>query len=456
MKKISIILAALAACFSVSCTKEAPTTEPQDPSAPAGMKKVTITASIDASETKTSYDADGKFSWTEGDQISVLGSDGCFYTFTTKETAASTSFFGYLPADVTLETYALYPADDGHTYDVNEYYPYGFNILGYKDLTLTNSADLPLHAESADGENFPFKNMSGGFKFTIDNIDDIFNTVDVTISTASLKISGVFPVRKSSSHAGYITYGSATEEVGEKEFKRKLKVIDNTVQIYLPYSPGMNLWGDTTIEVVGYDDNGDSSVLLSKSADFGSITHSRGTIYPVASISAPDYFPPVDWTKVDWTADNVASYVQEDWMYSSYPEYSDIKELKAFADEYYLYARVTPTKVVNQIRFFLADKGDTKSGDLWMWENTGYTTFYKSDRATVTDNLFSLSYKGAAVELKTETVDESLVWNMAIPRSAGEWTASSGSVYVGFITYGDGFEAPIPKVFGEMLEVTLP
>ena len=63
MKKITVILAALAAAFAVSCTKETPEAQlPQDQDAPAGMKQVTITASIEGADTKTSYDAAGKFS----------------------------------------------------------------------------------------------------------------------------------------------------------------------------------------------------------------------------------------------------------------------------------------------------------------------------------------------------------------------------------------------------------
>ena len=98
MKKITVILAALAAAFAVSCTKETPETQlPQDQNAPAGMKQVTITASIEGADTKTSYDAEGKFSWTKGDKIAIKGSDNQFYTFTTTENAASATFTGYMP-----------------------------------------------------------------------------------------------------------------------------------------------------------------------------------------------------------------------------------------------------------------------------------------------------------------------------------------------------------------------
>lgn len=157
-----------------------------------------------------------------------------------------------------------------------------------------------------------------------------------------------------------------------------------------------------------------------------------------------------------WASDAVVSYVLEDWMYTSYPAYSDIKEIKAVADADYVYVRLTPTKVSTEIRFYFANEGENMSGDLWMWENTAYGTFYKSSRATVTDNNFNLVYGTEAVTLNTEVEGESVVWNLAIPRNGGEYTKNAGFVYLGFMTYGEGYEAPIPKVWGEMLKVTLP
>ena len=109
MKRFAFIFAAFAACFAVSCNKEMPESV-TTPTVQDGFKTVTITADIADADTKTSYDADGKFSWTKGDQISVLASDDNFYTFTATETAATSTFTGQIPEDVTLGQYALYPA----------------------------------------------------------------------------------------------------------------------------------------------------------------------------------------------------------------------------------------------------------------------------------------------------------------------------------------------------------
>ena len=91
-----------------------------------------------------------------------------------------------------------------------------------------------------------------------------------------------------------------------------------------------------------------------------------------------------------------------------------------------------------------------------MWENTLYGTFYKSPRATISDNMFTLYYND--FEVFMDYSDSK--WNMAFPRVAGEYTASSGYVYIGIMTYGTvdeaAYEAPAPKVFSEMIKVALP
>ena len=92
MKRFAFIFAAFAACFAVSCNKEMPESV-TTPTVQDGFKTVTITANIADADTKTSYDADGKFSWTKGDQISVLASDEQVYTFTATETGASSAYF---------------------------------------------------------------------------------------------------------------------------------------------------------------------------------------------------------------------------------------------------------------------------------------------------------------------------------------------------------------------------
>ena len=163
----------------------------------------------------------------------------------------------------------------------------------------------------------------------------------------------------------------------------------------------------------------------------------------------------------DWNAETVATYVLDEFMYESYPQYCALTELKAFADETNIYARLktTTTSGAAKVRFCTADTGEG-SQSVWYWEKSTYATAtYKSDKASINSDFnFSLSYNGTAVGLETVVDGTDVYWYMTIPRSAHDHTKSAGSVNIGFLTYDaagaeNGF---MPKVWGEMLKVTLP
>lgn len=450
MKKFAYVIAVLAAAFAVSCTKETPLETPNtDAPAEVGMKEVTITASIDP-ETKTSYDADGKFSWTAGDQISIKGSDNVFYTFTASESAASSTFTGMIPEGISLQKHALYPANELNAQNGDG--SYAFCLPEYKDLTGCSSAEIPMSSYVSSGV-YNFKHMTGAALLTFNNIPDQFVSVEITVKANSVRLSGIL---KLWSGAPFSWSAATAQNDSEKTFTRKVSVNNNQAELYLPYRG--EFWDNCTINIVGFDAEGNTGVLLKDKTMKGSSenVYNPGLVIPYAALELPTYVPSVDWSKVDWTAENVVSWTQEDWMYSSYPQYSDIKEMKAYADENFVYVQVLPTKNPNEIRFFFANEGTNKSGDLWMWENTLYGTFYKSPRATISDNMFTLYYND--FEVFMDYSDSK--WNMAFPRVAGEYTASSGYVYIGIMTYGTvdeaAYEAPAPKVFSEMIKVALP
>ena len=468
MKKISILFAALAAAFVVSCNKENPIETP-DTSAPAGMKQVTITASIEGAETKTSYDADGKFSWTEGDKISVLASDGNLYTFTTQDSQPQAKFSGYLPEGCSLGDYALFPAEEGHVYNAAEYYPVNFLIPSYKDLTNNGSADLPLHGIKGESNAFAFQHMTGGFKFTIDNFDNCFKTAEVSVVNSSLKISGLFQGRKSSTHSGYVTYATTTTEADELTYVRKLKVNENRVELYLPYSPGNDLWGTTTITISGYDNEGNRVQLLSKNVNFGGKSHARATIIPVATLPLPKYIPAADLSSVDWNAENVATVAND-------PTSSDatLEELKVVADENYMYVRIKSALQTpyggNFIDILLSDGDADAEGAAVAWDQwpgtLGVDLYKKEHKGTIdadgniTSMTFNHNGKYENIEFKNDIVDGEITWYMIFPVDYMEmYKSAAGTVHVGFRLWKDwGNFAAIPaRGWGQsMLEVTLP
>lgn len=463
MKKISIILAALAACFSVSCTKEAPTTETQDPSASAGMKKVTITASIDASETKTSYDADGKFSWTEGDQIAIKGSDNMFYTFTTTETAVSAAFTGYIPEDVDLQKHALYPAESV-TKDASSGYFY--TVPEYKDLSESFSAEIPMSSYVSAG-TYNFVHMTGAALLTFTNILDEVSVVDISIKSNAVRLSGTQEIW---SGTPFTFTGATATNDSEKTFTRRVSVSDdNTVQLYLPYKG--EFWDNCTINIVGYDADNNEYVLLKDKQMKGSSANvfTPPVVIPYAPLELPKYVPVADLSKVDWTAENVASVTN-----SSDSEDAILEDLKVVADDNYMYvwikSAVKNPYDANYIDIYLSDGDAEAEGAVKAWDQwpgtLGIDIYNKEHKGTidVNGNITSMtfSHKGnyENIEYKNEVVDGKINWYLIFPRDYIEmYKSNSGTVHVGFRLWKDwtNFAAIPARGWGQsMLEVTLP
>lgn len=425
------------------------------PTAEDGFKTVTITADIADADTKTSYDdADGKFSWTKGDQISVLASDNNFYTFTATETAATSAFTGVLPANVELGRFSYFPASENHTYDSDTWYSY-FSIDEYRDMNGLASADIPMYGLKGDDDSFSFKHLTGAIQLTFTNIPANINEVEISVKSAYLKYSGLWRI----STADWNWSAAGSEIDSELTYTRKVPVKNNTAQLYLPYKG--QVWAASTINITGYDESENEIILLTdKELNGNSTPIERAQIVPYKTLELPDYVPPVDWAKIDWEGTEASSSVLPDWFIDSEDARVQLTELTCVADQYYLYARVKTSKSADiaQMRFCFADTNEGGTQSQWYWEKTSYNTLYKSDKATVTNHDFNLKYGETSVELETEITEDVLYWYMAFPRAANELTTETGAVNIGFISYdSNGAEnGIIPKVFGEMLEVTLP
>lgn len=456
MKKISIILAALATAFAVSCNKEAADIDTPDPSVPAGMKEVTISASIDDTATKTSYDAAGKFSWTKGDQISVLASDNIFYTFTANQTGKSSTFTGTIPEGLSLGWCAFYPADEGHQVVDGGYY---YNFPEYKDLSKTGSADLPMGAVASDGV-YPFHHMSGAALLTFTNIPDFVENVEISIVNSAHVISGTFRTY-SNDPWEWVYTGASTDS--EKTLIRKVAVSNNQAQLYFPFKGQM--WSTNTINITGFDSEGNEYVLLKDKTMKGrSEDFVPGIVVPYTPLELPNYVPPVDWTKVDWEDENVSTYDLPDKASSSRQA---LRQLKIFADDYYVYARLVASaeKLTSTLSdyfgVFIYDVTDGSGDGYYGWNNNAAgNTEYEGERAGVlnlTDFSMVLSVNGTTVDVNTEIAGDEVVWSMAIPRSAHPNLASSGVAYFTFLTYtGWDPSGSVPEKYDPMMTVTLP
>lgn len=459
MKRFAFIFAAFAACFAVSCNKEMPESV-TTPTVQDGFKTVTITADIADADTKTSYDADGKFSWTKGDQISVLASDNNFYTFTATETAATSTFTGVLPVDVELGTYALYPASEVHYYE--NWQPY-FGIDKYKDLTGTFSADLPMTAKIGENNAYTFKHATSALLFTFTNIPSKVVAVEISFENESLQFSGRHKAYYAEPWSlNFLETGNTDDD---RKFVRKVSVENNTAKVYLPFKG--TLWGgyDNIINIVGFDAQGNELVLLENKLMPGNDleVETLGQVIPVKPLALNNL------SVVDWESENVATVTN-----AQDSEDAKCEELKVVADEYFVYAWVkctleTPFNA-NYIDIYLSDGDASGEGAAVAWDQwpgtIGVDIYKKEHKGTIDSdgNLTSMTfnYNGEYKNIDYNTViaENKINWYFAFPITyLSNYKSEDNKIYVGFRLWTDWSNyAAIPaRGWGQsMLEVTLP
>lgn len=449
MKKFSIVCAAIAAFFALSCNKEIP----------AGMKKVTITATVEGA-TKTSYTDNGEgvgvFSWTKGDQIAIKGSDNQFYTFTATSAGSPAAFTGYIPESVTLQKHALYPAGSASIVDGS----YCYTIPEYKDLSESASADIPMSSYVSAG-TYNFVHMTGAALLTFTNIPDGVDVVEISIVSNSVRLSGTQQIWSGTP----FTFSAATAaDDSEKTFVRKVAVTENTAQVYLPYKG--EFWDSCVINVTATDETGNTMRLLTDKKMKGSSAnvYTAGLVIPYTPLELPDYVPEANLSKVDWADENVNAYDLPEKASSSRQA---LRQLKVTADSYYMYVRLVAsaeklTSTASEyFGLFLYDAIDGSGDGYYGWNNSAAgNNEYEGEHVgtlDLTDYSVTLSVNGTAVDVVTEVSGDEVVWTLAIPRSVHPNLVSAGNVYVTFLTYaGWTPTGSVPEKYDPMMEVTLP
>ena len=451
MKKITVILAALAAAFAVSCTKEAPEAQlPQDQNAPAGMKQVTITASIDGADTKTSYDAAGKFSWTKGDKISLLATDNKLYTFIAETSGATTNFAGLIPEGEEVGRFAYFPASDNHTYTTDWWSQ--FSIDEYKDMNGLISAEIPMYGLKGENDSYAFVHLTGAVELTFTNIPDNVDEVEISIKNEKCKFSGLWKV-STGNWSWDAAYGNNDSEL---TFTRKVPVQNNSASLYLPYKGG--IWNDSVINIIGFDGKNELKLLSNKVMKGNSTEIERAQIVKYAPLALPDYVPEADLSKVDWNADNVLNYVLPEGISSSRQV---LREIKCLADMYYLYinlsasiAKLTETST-EKLTFAFFDKTNGSGAGLWGWwgDAKGDVQYVAEGKAIISGTDLSVSI---ADGVNKEIDGDMVIWTFAIPRSTHDVFRNS-SVHLGIMSQkGNDATGALPEKYASMLEVTLP
>jgi len=248
MKKRFVFAAAALLLAATACSREETL-----PEAPEGYKILTIRASQE--DTKTSYAGEKTFSWSAGDQISVLCNDGTnnfWQTFTATSAAATTDFTATVAANVQTGSTgghraALYPADSHHGTD---FWSLSFYIPAERDFRAASGGHaetaIPMMAIGNTSEEYAFVNLTGAAKFSFSGIS--CKTVKFVFTVSGVKLNGsygLFDYSETSAAGARWNPANAGNE-SEKTVTYYADVVDGKAAFYLPYATG-GIWGYSSL-----------------------------------------------------------------------------------------------------------------------------------------------------------------------------------------------------------------
>ena len=371
MKRFYIPLLLMAAAVVAACQNKAAVEEPAQ-----GSYVFTLTASAPDAETKTDYSSTGKFSWSEGDAISVLfhneAGDNKFFTLTNTSGAGASADFsgtideGYEIGGTDGNKWALYPAGS-HSVRFTESdaakYPISFNIPAVTDYTASSfSANIPMYALGSDSNIFEFQHLGAAYKFTFTDIDSSISKVKFVVENqTTYRLSGNVLLRNEG--GTYLDQGYA--EGVDKTFTFTSSVTDGTAVFYVPvryyaacFQPIITLYNAETDDQISKATAGTAKGL------------SKGHIQPITiSVIGSEIVP---WSfpsayGIEWN--NVTSSVAGD----TGEGYDGIVCLKATADadNLYVYFEIKKDAMYDDSSYSYSN-----NSHLYVGDGTGSTAYW--------------------------------------------------------------------------------
>ena len=479
MKKYIFILASLG-LIAAACSKEAPTTEIKEQTSEVGTYTYVLNASVEDDFTRTSYKDEKTFSWTKGDQISVIfhnGSENKYFTLTAESSGAISRFSGEITEGYTIGAsaadggtkYALFPAGN-HGWNATDHRPI-FNIPEVTDFTATGahfSANLPMCAIGDDLGNFVFTHNACGYKFTFTDIDNSITKVRLKVThNQTHRLSGNFPLNSANKwYAQWADAGSAAQSVSYI-----VNVNDNKAVFYFSigkdsessFQPTITLYDEVSGFVLYH-----ATAKTAWTADNIKPLESRMVVLP--EISTPGTGSPllsdygINWGSVTCQADGDTGTDKD-----------AIRKIKATADaaHVYVYLEILNDKLYSDASYQYSDRsylyiGDGSAGDAskWMQDShkkvEGWLKYYGNPQyinwaGVIENNKANATVAGGVLYME-----------MAIKRSAVTClqTSSASTAYVGFVVTScyntgstQGSKAEIgyaPAKNGSMLAVDVP
>lgn len=397
----------MAAAALASCEKQNTLNEPE---AQKGTYTYTLSATApDMIETdgagnaqapisKTDYNASGVFSWSAGDQISVLfhkDDDNKFFTFTTSGSGATADFTGTVDDGYTIgasdgdamdkKIWALFPASANHSYTAGNNPT--FYVQPSVDFTATHfSANIPMYDLLTEEGTLSFKNLACTYKFIVSGIKNGVSKVDFSITNGpgyrDLSGSSEIGIESTKYFVKYGWTGSGLNYTGS--------VTDNQAVFYV----SCRYWGEfqPTITVTNH---ATGVAIKTFTATAAKQPNYLNHIWPITlDVSGGDYFEPVisiNGNMSDWDpATNALLTVSN---YASVTGNSKFKELKVAYDERNFYIYVKRNRVYsiwgsNQgyYYFFLDTDNDSSNGVAKDGANYDYGFFLYPFAGTKGDN----------------------------------------------------------------------
>ena len=223
-----------------------------------------ITAYIDNSDSKTAYDAEGKFSWVEGDAIALLvykAADGTIdqYSNWADASGAKVTFSGTTPNETYPSLgYALYGAtkQEGNISDgIKVSLPSSIKISGTGDMShiaLIGVQDIQ------DPYLYKFKTAVGVLKVTLANMPVEARKVVLTAPEGDV-LAGVFALNETTAASGF-EMAKAESPSNKMEISFSQQTAGSTLTVYFPLPVGTVKAG-ATISVL---DSEDAPIMTSK------------------------------------------------------------------------------------------------------------------------------------------------------------------------------------------------
>lgn len=427
MKRFAFYILLIAVAAMAACQKNSDIEEKTIEEQPtAGSYTYTVKASILG--TKSDYDADGKFSWSSGDAISVLfhnGSDNKFFTLTrVSGTGKNATFSGSITAGYVIgasntgKIWAFYPANSNHSYtvDANDNRPY-FYTPPVNDLSGGNfSANIPMYdVLDAEGD-FSFKYMTCGYKFTINDLD--VSKIKVEIENGvSYGLSGLTTM--SSDYLRYSDYSSADQ----KKITYICDVSAKTAVFYVSCRWHASSF-KPTVTIKDYNTGYTIKTLTAtnaKSLECGEVKR--------LTISAPGTGSPISSTLgVDWYGGSDASIV------SATGASDGVKIIKAKADADYLYILFGVKKSLLLYR----EAAYARSNNVQLYfDSTSpghFCYLYRNGNAQINDASASALSASQIVEIDE---DDSVFCEFKVPRTYNAAITGAGNVGVKVCVFYD-------------------